>query len=423
MVVPIELRRALISDAFGDYNFLRFPNETAPLTEPYPLPYWRDAGKWFQGGNFGSFLGGLLSLHLRLLRASYGTSGSGVSVSHGAPSFAAGAVARFGLGGNPTLGGQFVLGNPNGIVSVTPILGDTFYELRSSQPANGWWRVAVHIPASGGTQDLDEVRLWEFIDIEPYLEDLIPADSDTEVFQMPFGRYFVGTHYRWTAKRLTITLLFSRTETTLRKQLEGLLTKPSPRYPLELFVDGYLFRCAPASLRFEPVGGLVVRAVMELQLLKPYGYHQNRYVVASSPTYPSSSEPIRLSVGNTLITAETPCEIRVNPGSAVNGYKIRVRVVPSDQIAVFVLNGTEAGKVISFREDGKVSIASRGAVTTVDDVTNRVDISSRLPFVLHPGTNLVFVEYLDSNNNPLSDTTLWQIACAFNPRCGEVTAL
>jgi hypothetical protein len=205
--------------------------------------------------------------------------------------------------------------------------------------------------------------------------------------------------------------------------LEGLLTKPSARYPLELFVDGYLFRCAPASLRFEPVGGLVVRAVMELQLLKPYGYHQNRYVVASSPTYPSSSEPIRLSVGNNLITAETPCEVRVNPGSAVNGYKIRVRVVPADQTAIFVLNGTEAGKVISFREDGKVSIASRDAVTTVDDVTNQVDISSQLPFVLHPGTNLVFVEYLDSNNNPLSNTTLWQIACAFNPRCGEVTAL
>jgi hypothetical protein len=357
------------------------------------------------------------------MRVSYGSSTSGVSVSHAAPSFAAGAVARFGLGGIPALGGYFVLGNPDGVVSVTPTSGNTFYELRWTQPAQGWWRVAVAIPASGGTQDLDEVRLWEFIDLEPYLEDLIPADADTEVFQMPFGRYFVGTHYRWTAKRLTITLLFSRTETTLRKQLEGLLTKPSARYPLELFIDGYLFRCAPASLRFEPVGGLVVRAVMELQLLKPHGYHQNRYVVVSPPTYPSSSEPILLPVGNDLITAETPCEVRVNPGSAVNGYKIRVRVVPSDQTAVFVLNGTEADKVISFREDGKVSIASRGTATTVADVINQVDISSQLPFVLHPGTNLVFVEYLDSNNNPLSDTIQWQIACAFNPRCGEVTGL
>jgi hypothetical protein len=317
----------------------------------------------------------------------------------------------------------FVLGIPNGVADVTPTSENTFYEVRWTQPAQGWWRVAVHIPESGGTQDLDEVRLWEFIDIEPYLEDLIPADSDTEVFQMPFGRYFVGTHYRWTAKRLTITLLFSRTETTLRKQLEGLLTKPSPRYPLELFVDGYLFRCAPASLRFEPVGGLVVRAIMELQLLQPYGYHQNRYLTISPPTYPLSNQPIRILVSNDLITAETPCEIRVNPGSSVNGYKIRVRVVPADQTAVFVLNGTEADKVISFREDGKVYIASKDTATTVADVTNQVDISSQLPFVLHPGTNFVFVEYLDSNNNPLSDTTLWQIACAYNPRRGEVTAL
>lgn len=423
MVVPIELRRLLIGDPYGDFNFLKFPNETSPITEPYPPDYQRTTERWFQRDDIGSFWGAVRSLHLRYMRVSCGPTTLGTAVAHAASSFVAGAVARFGLGGNPALGGYFVLGNPNGVATATPTSGDTFYELRWTQPANGWWRVAVHIPASGGTQDLDEVRLWEFIDLEPYLEDLIPADADTEVFQMPFGRYFVGTHYRWTAKRLTITLLFSRTATTLRKQLEGLLTKPSHRYPLELFIDGYLFRCAPASLRFEPVGGLVARAVMELQLLKPYGYHQNRYVVASPPTYPSSSAPIRLSVGNNLITAETPCEVRVNPGSSVNGYKIRVRVVPSDQTAVFVLNGTEAGKVISFREDGKVSIASKGTATTVADVTNQVDISSQLPFVLHPVTNVVFVEYLDSNNNPLSDTTLWQIACAFNPRCGEVTAL
>jgi hypothetical protein len=371
--------------------------------------------------NVGSFFGGIRSLHLRYMRASYATSEGGVGANHAAPSFAARAVARFGLGSDPALEGFFVLG---GAGIVIPTSGDTYYEIRGTfPPPTGWWRVTVGIPPLGGTQDLDEVRLWEFIDIEPYLEDLIPADSDTEVFQMPFGRYFVGTHYRWTAKRLTITLLFSRTEATLRKQLEGLLTKPSARYPLELFVNGYLFRCAPASLKFEPVGGLVVRAVMELQLLQPYGYHQNRYLTVSPPTYPLSNQPIRILVSNDLITAETPCEIRVNPGSSVNGYKIRVRVVPADQTAIFVLNGTEAGKVISFREDGKVYIASKDTATTVADVTNQVDISSQLPFVLHPGTNFVFVEYLDSNNNPLSNTTLWQIACAYNPRCGEVTAL
>jgi len=425
MVVAIELRRLLIGDPYGDFNFLKFPSETSPIIESYPTEamYISTTEKWLQRANVGSFRGGIRSLHSRYMRAIYGTSPSGVAVSHAAPSFGAGAVARFGLGSNPALGGRFVLGNPDGVATVTPTSGNTFYEVRWTQPAQGWWRVAVNIPASGGTQDLDEVRLWEFIDIESYLEDLIPADSDTEVFQMPFGRYFVGTHYRWTAKRLTITLLVSRTETTLRKQLEGLLTKPSARYPLELFLDGYLFRCAPASLKFEPVGGLVVRAVIELQLLQPYGYHQNRYVVASPPTYPSSSEPIRISVGNDLITAETPCEVRVNPGSSVNGYKIRVRVVPSDQTAVFVLNGTEAGKVISFREEGKVYIANKDTVTTVADVTNQVDISSQLPFVLHPGTNFVFVEYLDSNNNPLSDTIPWQIACAFNPRVGEVVGL
>jgi len=423
--VPIELRRLLIGEPFGDFNFLKFPNETTPVLLPYPggVFYLPPMHKWTQVAPVGEFYGGMGSLHTRYLKASYGVSGGGVGVSHSATAFVAGAVARFGLGSNPFLGGVFMLGDPDGKVSIAPTSGNTFYELRWSQPAQSRWRVAVLLPPDGGTQDLDEVRLWEFIDIEPYLEDLISADSDTEVFQMPQGRYFVGTHYRWTSKRLTLTLLFSRTEMTLRKQLEGLLTKPSRHYPLELFIDNYLFRCAPASLRFEPVGGLVIRAVIELSLLLPYGYHQNRYLSVSPPTYPSSSSPISLTVGNDLVTAETPCEIRVNPGSAVNGYKIRVRVVPSDQTAVFVLNGTEAGKVISFGEDGKVRIANKGVATTVTDVTERIEIGSQLPFVLHPGTNIVSVEYLDSNNDPISDTLLWQVACAFNPRSGEVVRL
>jgi len=423
--VPIELRRLLIGDPFGDYNFLRFPSETAPTQFPYAggIDYLHTVEKWVQAVNAGSFLGGIRSLHLRFLRVSYGATAGGLAVSHNAPAFGCGAVARFGLGSDPILGGAYILGNPYGRVSVTPTSANTFYTLRWSEPAQKYWRVSVWLPAAGGTQDLDEVRLWEFIDIEPYLEDLIPSDADTEVFQMPQGRYFVGTHYRWTSKRLTITLLFSRTNTTLRKQLENLLTKPSPRYPLELYVDGYLFRCACSGLRFEPVGGMVVRAVIELQLLRPYAYHENRYLTISPPTYPSDSAPIALSVGNDLIAAETPCEIRVNPGSAINGYKIRVTVAPSGQKAVYRMEGTEGGKLIVFHESGKVFLADKGIATTITDVTDRVEITSQLPFSLQSPANSIYVEYLDSNNNPISDTTLWQVSVAFNPRSGEVVVL
>ena len=424
MVVAIELRRLLIGDPYGDFNFLKFPSETSPIIESYPTEamYISTTEKWLQRANVGSFRGGIRSLHSRYMRAIYGTSPSGVAVSHAAPSFGAGAVARFGLGSNPALGGRFVLGNPDGVATVTPTSGNTFYEVRWTQPAQGWWRVAVNIPASGGTQDLDEVRLWEFIDIESYLEDLIPADSDTEVFQMPFGRYFVGTHYRWTAKRLIITLLFSRTEMTLRKQLEGLLTKPSARYPLELFVDGYLFRCAPASLRFEPAGGIVARAVIELQLLQPYGYYQERKIVHTGLVYPSSSYPIQIyeTVSGSV---ETPCAIRVSPGSVTNGYKIRISLAPSGQKAVYVMRGDEYGKVVSFEEDGRVLLAWRGWATTVTDVTDRLDISSQVPFVLHPGYNVISVEFLDPNDNPLSDSYSWEISVAYNHKVGEVVGL
>ena len=377
--------------------------------------------KWVQRPLIGAFIGSIHSLHLRFMRVSYGTS-DGVAVRHFAPFYGAGGVARFGLGSNPINGGYFGLADRNTLISVTPSQSNTYYEIRMPPPIDYWWYVMVGLPPSGGTQDLDEVRFWEFIDIEPYLEELIPADADTEVFQMPFGRYFVGTHYRWTSKRLTLTLLLSRTEVTLRKQLEGLLTKPSARYPLELFVDGYLFRCAPASLRFEPVGGLVVRAVIELTLLQPYGYHQDRQLIVSSDLYPSEFYSMTLPVDNQG-SVETPCEIRIAPGSVVSGYKIRVTVSPHGQSAIYTMAGDESGKLISFQENGRVLIGSRNVQTVVTDVTDRLDISSLIPFVLQPGLNMVFVDYLDSNNNPINDTSPWQIAVAFNPRIGEVVGL
>jgi len=416
MVVPIELRRLLIGDPYGDFNFLKFPSAQNPdlLTYTSGNYYWAKDDRWFREGS-ASFIGGLKSIHARYLRV-YGT-----RTHHFAPAFGCGAVARLGLGGSSQLGGSFILGNPFSEVSVTNLQNYQYYELRQTNPAQGRWRVSVAAP-SGYQQDLDEVRLWEFIDIEPYLEDLIPADSDTEVFQMPFGRYFVGTHYRWTAKRLTITLLFSRTETTLRKQLEGLLTKPSARYPLELFVDGYLFRCAPASLRFEPAGGIVARAVIELQLLQPYGYYQDRKIVHTGLVYPSSSYPIQIyeTVSGSV---ETPCAIRVSPGSVTNGYKIRISLAPSGQKAVYVMRGDEYGKVVSFEEDGRVLLAWRGWATTVTDVTDRLDISSQVPFVLHPGYNVISVEFLDPNDNPLSDSYSWEISVAYNHKVGEVVGL
>ena len=416
MFVPIELRRLLIGDPYGDFNFLKFPSAHNPdlLTYTSGNYYWAKDDRWFCEGSAG-FIGGLKSIHARYLRV-YGT-----QAHHFAPAFGCGAVARLGLGGSSQLGGSFILGNPFSEVSVTNLQDYQYYELRQTNPAQGRWRVSVAAP-SGYWQDLDEVRLWEFIDIEPYLEDLIPADSDTEVFQMPFGRYFVGTHYRWTAKRLTITLLFSRTETTLRKQLEGLLTKPSARYPLELFIDGYLFRCAPASLRFEPVGGLVARAVIELQLLQPYGYYQDRKIAHTGLVYPSSSYPIQIyeTVSGSV---ETPCAIRVSPGSATNGYKIRISLAPSGQKAVYVMGGDEYGKIVSFEEDGRVLLAWRDSATTVTDVTDRLDISSQVPFVLHPGYNVISVEFLDPNDNPLSDSYSWEISVAYNHRVGEVVGL
>jgi len=415
--VAIELRRLLIGDPYGDYNFLRFPDKTGPDLVRYDDYYWAPDNKWVRPAGLAAFCGGIRSLHLRYMRV------DSTIVSQMATAFGCGAVALFGLGGAAQLGGYFVLANPHSEIYVGNLQSYQYYELRQQNPAQGRWRVSVKTHSSF-QQDLDEVRLWEFINIEPYLEDLIPSDADTEVFQMPFGRYFIGTHYRWTSKRLTLTLLFSRTETTLKKRLEGLLTKPSPRYPLELFIDDYLFRCAPASLRFEPVGGLVLRAIIELQLLQPYGYHRDRKIVHTDLVYPSPDSPMQLTVDNQG-SVETPCEVRVSPGSANNGYKIRVTVAPSGQRAVYIMAGDESqyGRAISFQEDGRVLMASRMEYITVTDVTERLDISSQVPFVLHPGMNVISVEYLDPNDYPIGDSFSWEISAAYNQRTGEVVRL
>ena len=421
--MPIELRRLLIGDTNGDFNFLRWLTETAAKLRQYSPEYDQphDISHWWRGNYFGNFLGGVRSLHLRYLRVTYGGGDQGIVVSHYAPAFGCGAVARFGLGLASIVGGSFVLGDPNDRASINPN-GPGYYELRWNQPAQAW-RVSVAIGPSGGTQDLDEVRLWEFLDIEPYLDELIPSQSETEVFQMPHGRYFKGSHYRWEQKRLTVSLLVPRSETTFRRQLEALLTRPSPSFPLELFIDNYLFRCAPIGLSSEPVGGQLLRIVLELALLQPYGYFHTRRYAVTAETYPNTTVPITLSVNNAESDVEVPCEVRVYVGNAVNGYKIRVSVSPMQQQAVYVMDGTESGKVLSFQEDGRVLLASRGSATTVIDVTHRLETKSQLPLTLLPETNLVFLERLDNNNNPTSDTAYWQLACFFNPRIGEVIGL
>jgi hypothetical protein len=286
-------------------------------------------------------------------------------------------------------------------------------------PQGGGWGSGIRIYASGYLLTLDELRVWERVDIEPYLEDLIPFNGETEVFQQPFGRYFVGTHARPTRKGVTLTFLFSRSD-DFRTNLQKLLAFPDHRYPLELFVDGYLFRVALEGWRIEPVGGSVLRAILDLTFLRPYGFHEERQVIASNPS--PLGNPLKVSV-NYSGTVEGPCEVRFVPGSAINGYKVRLFNSASGQRVTYQMAGDESGKVISVQESGKVLMATVGQPTTVTDVTHRLSLDSQVPLRLHPGLNILGLEFMDANDNHVNDTNFWRLVCAFNPRCGEVTVL
>jgi len=328
--------------------------------------------------------------------------------------------ARFGLGLSPiTSGGvSYVLGNPDGVASTVPT-GPGYYELTYSSHT-GRWRLGVQIGPSGGTLDLDELRVWEYLDIEPYLEELIPAESATEVFQMPFGKYFAGTHYRWSSKRMVVSLLVPYGETNFRKQLEALMAPlglTGRAHPLELFVDNYLFRCAPNGLRKEWVSGMVLRYILDLQLLLPFGYHQNRSIVRTFGT----SLPFGLTVNNPG-TTETPCEVRVSiPNTAVPA-RFSIFVSGTATFADIKPTYSSYEVVYSIQESGRVLVANRSSSgTTVVDKTSNLQPSSRVPLLLAPGDNVIVLRFFDSNDNEITTPggTI-TLSCTFNPRVGEV---
>jgi hypothetical protein len=95
----------------------------------------------------------------------------------------------------------------------------------------------------------------------------------------------------------------------------------------------------------------------------------------------------------------------------------------SGQRVTYQMAGDESGKVISVQESGKVLMATVGQPTTVTDVTHRLSLDSQVPLRLHPGLNILGLEFLDANDNRVNDTNFWRLVCAFNPRCGEVTGL
>ncbi len=422
--MPIQLRRVLVGEPHGDYNFLKYPDKTAPELTPYPAGVYEkivsDAG-WQQYGNYGEFYGGVYSLHLRFLRVQYDGGSMDTDVNHMANASLLPVIARFGLGAFPQISGnvKYVLGKPNAVVDIAPT-GPGYYQL--SYPTSQWrWRFAVAIEETGGTLDLDELRAWEYLDIENYLEELFPYSIETEVFQLPVGRYFAGSHYRVDAKRIMLTLLVPQSHAMFRKQLEEIITPKGAAHPLELFIDDYLFRCAVADFRQEWLSGAVLRYIIELQMVQPHGYHQNRqqnyiwYTIL----------PLSLSIDNPA-TVETPCEVRLSIDAADTPAFVEIYVQPLNRYVRFQpLSGVTGRQLYSIQEDGRLLSCAQGSAVTVHDITSRIDITrSRLPLMLTPGGNMVTVVFKDSNNQDITGTSYTvDLNVTYNPRTDLVSLL
>ncbi len=421
--MSIQLRRLLLGETRGDYNFLRYPNRTTPSQLSYQgitNIFIDDDTQWLQEENIGTFAGGQYSLHPRFLRVSYAGGVQGVAVSHVGKASALPVIARFGLGAFPVITGSvfYVLGNPNGVDDITPT-GPGYYQL-SYSTHTGWWRFSVEIGPTGGTLDLDELRVWEYLDIEDLIEELFPHSAETEVFQMPAGRYFVGSHYRVVTKRVTLTLLVPQTYSAFRKQLEEILTPKGASHPLELFIDDYLFRCAPAGYSYEWLSGAVLRYIIDLQLLQPHGYHQDRKQEYTS----STTLPFKLSINNPS-TVETPCEVRVNVASYDNPAYIEIYTSPTFRRVRFSTTTFAGSGLYSMQEDGRLVMCLQGTGVTVQDITSNINVSrSHVPLMLAPGWNEVTVVFKNSANQDVTSTVSPVVLnVTFNPRTDLVSLL
>ncbi len=433
--MPVHLRRQLLGDAYGDYNFLADPSASEPFVYPFAESAARKTvrdDRWFQPApGCASFPFDMAATHPKVLRlsASVATNVSHLLTQSGLP-----VIVRFDRIyslGTPTDGTRYILANPDTVVAsaTEPMAGTDSVELTSLTPGTRW-RVGLETPSGGGTIYCAEVKAWEFLDLEPFLSSLFFFDASGDVFTVPFGRSFSGRGAWLREKSFRMELLISRSDPTTLSYLQALMT-PDPQHPLELFFDSYLWKVAPLSWRIRPLGPLVLSVSLEMRFLSDCGLFQDRYRVLFGGW---NSLPVTHTVTPTQATIPMPAEIRVSLPDNHGGSYLRVICQPADQMMTLAISPSQVGRVFVFRENGSVWRYDRsleGQTGPLRDVTSQLklrDLSGNEitngPPLLHPTDNRVTVELLDSSFNRLSSlptNTSGILSVAWTERKGELT--
>ncbi|MDW8122704.1 MAG: hypothetical protein RMK62_10375 [Armatimonadota bacterium] len=431
--MPLQLRRQLLGDRYGDYNFLADPTASAPLVYPFSeLPARKTVrdDRWFQpSSGLATFVFDIAATHPRILRLS---SSGPANVSHLLPQSGLPIIARFSrINSLPdTDGSRYILANPDTIVASQTVswLTGNFVQLSASNPGTRW-RVGLETPHTGGTIHCSEVKCWEFLDLDPYLSDALAFDRSTEVFTAPMGRFFTGRGAWLKEKSLQINLLIPRSETTVLAQLQSLLT-PDPRHPLELFVDDFLWKIAPQSVHITPQGGLLLAVTLTCQLLSDSGIYQDRYRHLYGFW---TSLPMTGTITTEQSTVHLPAEVRISLPANHGASYLRIICQPADRMMTVTLSPTGPGDVVIFRENGLVfryDPTFQGQPGSWTDITAQLKLKDAAgneitngPPLLHPTTNRVTVDLLDSSFNrlPSLPSGYGLLTVAWNERKAELT--
>ncbi|MCS7224945.1 MAG: hypothetical protein NZ959_10400 [Armatimonadetes bacterium] len=392
--MTVELRRTLISDAYGDWEFLREPSKTAPDLIAISQSYSQDAetpDRWRRSASGATFAVQPFGRTLRLQSASL------LSVHHYAPASLLPVKVRisYHIATGPV---TFELGNPDTQDSQTIASGDGSVELSASTPGSRW-RLTATINGAGANRDarLRTVRLWEYCDLEPWLDGLATTEASATVVTKPILFSFKGSHFVWTDKSVELTLLVPTSESLFLSQLDDLLSVRSPhRYPLELFVDGFVWRCAAAELERSSAGGPLLRLRLRLTLQAPFAKSETDTFSSASGT----SLPLQLTLTLPSQAAETPVLVGCALASGASPAAIRFTAQPSNSSVTFAPDIINA-PVTYFLHTDTVLWSGTTDDGVITNKTHLIRSFRNLPLTLLPGINTVTMEFLDNTGNQI----------------------
>lgn len=426
----MQIRRTLLGDPQGDHNFMRSPDGSA-TTQPIPnssnnsdlmlsVLNWHDRTTYTPSTPPTAFVRSITSRHPRYLdvpsnEAKYAA--FHIFPARGLPMtvlIATGATSdgEIKLYYQTLNGSGYAVFNQD--ANATPA-ANSYISLNATTLAS---RYALYVHGERGgsqaQQTLADIRAWEYVELDNYLENLVSVETSYETALNVYDNDFTASATRESGKSLVIDMLYPRSDDSFRKRLSALLsyrqTPDRPPRDLEIHetINGfdYLQPVAVQGISHSPDGGAVLRTRIQLIYAAKYAYHPQRQVYTRTISDALHALQVDLTSGGIpMLTVPTPAEVRIDVTNATD--PITVYIQPSGQVISFQ---PHAAGVFSLYDNGRLYYV--GSNNILVDKTDVLTATSKVPPVLLPGRNNFI--YAQPYNR------IAQITSAFYPRISEL---